>query len=520
MARRRSESKPETKPGVDLSLAGKHRFDQLNARRQGFIKRCENYAMLTIPKECLPGGQDQNTSSIQHDWSSVGAQLVNHVTSKIVTTLFSPGMPFFRLDPDIKLAASLAEKGIEENDLKGALVAGEQRAIKVLDQKELRPKLFETIRGLVITGNKLLDLSDDSNPRAIAVKDYVCKRSMSGRAQEILHYEKVLYDELTEDAQAASPAKPKGEDGYVDYVRWFKRKGNKWYLRISINNADLGEAFAKDWAEDEFPVYPLCWDLADKHDYGTGLVEDNAGDFGILSTLTESELKAAILASDFRWLANPGGVGDIEEFKHSQTGDVIPGVATDLSLVAHNSASALQAISASGDKVINRLARTFLMGSAVTRDAERVTAEEIRMQAAELETSLGGVYSRLAITIQLPLANWLLKQIDVSVKGTRLTPTIVTGIAALSRNAEAQQMMSALTSLGVLNNLQEIILKRLKLAPIITTIFGAYGINAEQYTLTEEQVAQQQEAEQQAAQETAAQQEINKAGATRLANQE
>lgn len=512
----RSGYKPEKKEQPTGNLNGFQRWNQLNSVRKGFLRRCEEYAAMTIPKECLPNGVNQNSQSIQHDWSSVGAQLVNHLTNKLVTALFSPGMPFFRLDPNDRMEKMLKEAGVEDKDMRGSLVAGETKALKVMDQKAIRPKLHETCRGLIITGNRLLDLLDPDNPRSIGIKDYCVKRSMAGKPQEILHYERLLWDELTEDAQAASPSKPKGEEGYVDYVRWFRKEKGKWKLYVSINGQDLGEEFRDSWDEGKFPLYPLCWDLADKHNYGTGLVEDYSGDFGVLSTLTESELKAAILASDFRWLANPAGVGDIEEFKESQTGDVIPGVAEDLSLVAHVSTNALQMIGASAERVVQRLGRAFLLGSSMTRDAERVTAEEIRLQANELETSLGGVYSRLAVDMQLPIAIWLLKQIKVDIQGTDLVPTIVTGIAALSRNAEAQQLIMALSSLQAVAQVPPAMLDRLKLSAIISTLFSAHGIVADDYVLSEEEytkLVQQREA---AAQEQAAQQMMNQAGAKRL----
>lgn len=52
----------------------------------------------------------------------------------------------------------------------------------------------------------------------------------------------------------------------------------------------------------------------------------------------------------------------------------------------------------------------FLLNSAVQRQGERVTAEEIRYVAGELEDTLGGVYSILAQELQLPLAKRLLNQ--------------------------------------------------------------------------------------------------------------
>lgn len=515
----RSASKRPKGPALFINHNGLQRFKQLDAVRQGMIRRFESYASVTVPKVCLPDGVNQNSSSIQHDWTSVGAQLVNHVSNKITMALFQPGLPFFRLDPNKALGDKFKAEGIKDTDVRSALVAGEQRALKIMDQEAIRPKLYEAVRALVVVGNSLLDLSDPKAPRVVGIKHYVVKRSISGDVQEILHRERVLFDELTDDVQAVAPHRNQGEEAYVEYVRWFKRQGKKWVMRISVDGLDLGERFTSTWTLDKFPVYPLVWDLADEHNYGTGLVEDYAGDFGTLSTLSESEIKAAILVSDFRWLANPAGVGDIEEFKRSSTGDVIPGVATDLSLVAHVSTNALQQIGVSAERVISRLGRAFLMGGAVTRDAERVTAEEIRMVAQELETSLGGVYSRLAVDLQLPIARWLLLQIDVDIEGTDLVPSIVTGLAALSRNAEAQQLALFLAALSTIANVGETILPWLKLNAIISTMAAAYGIDPSNYVLTEEEYKAMMAAQQAQQQEAMAQQAATQAGADRLSKE-
>lgn len=514
MARSASKKRPEGRE-FKPAFNGLQRWNQLTAIRSGMMSRFEQYASVTIPKVCLPEGVTQNTASIQHDWSSVGAQAVNHLTNKLVIALFQPGMPFFRLDPDEKLRKQMEAAGVAEDVLRDALVGGEQRALQVMDQKAVRPKVHEAIRNLVVVGNVLLDLFDEDNPRAIGIKNYAVKRSISGKVQEIVHYEKVLYDELDDAAKEVVPPKY-GEDSYVEYVRWFTKRHTKWNVNISVDGQDLGEQFSQTWNEDNFHLYPVVWDLADNHDYGTGLVEDYAGDFGTLSTLSEAEIKAAVLASDFRWLANPAGVGDIEEFKRSRTGDVIPGVTSDLALVAHVGTGALQSIGMSVERVIQRIGRGFLLGTAVTRQAERVTAEEIRMQANELETSLGGVYSRLAVDMQLPISRWLLRQIGVSIEGTTLIPTIITGLAALSRNAEAQQLGSFLSALAGVGTLPPDVLARLKLSPVISTLASAYGITASQYVKSEEEVAQEQQQAQAQQQEMMAQQEAAKAGAANL----
>jgi ribosome-binding protein aMBF1 (putative translation factor) len=53
-------------------------------------------------------------------------------------------------------------------------------------------------------------------------------------------------------------------------------------------------------------------------------------------------------------------------------------------------------------QTMQRLARAFLVTSAVVRQAERVTAEEVHKVAQELEEVLGAVYSEQVVTFQMP----------------------------------------------------------------------------------------------------------------------
>jgi len=141
------------------------------------------------------------------------------------------------------------------------------------------------------------------------------------------------------------------------------------------------------------------------------------------------------------------------------------------------------------------------------------------MQAMELETSLGGVYSRLAVELQLPIVTWLLRQIDVTLNGTQLIPTIVTGLAALSRNAEAQQLSMFLASLAQLATLPPEVLARLKLSATISVLASAQGITASKYVKDEEVVQQEQAAAQEQAVNQQATVDAAKEGARAMANE-
>jgi hypothetical protein len=97
---------------------------------------------------------------------------------------------------------------------------------------------------------------------------------------------------------------------------------------------------------------------------------------------------------------------------------------------------------------IERLERSlgfaFLLNQSVQRSGERVTAEEIKFLAQELEDVLAGTYSLLAQELQLRLAKVMLRRGQEQGKIMKLPksvqPTIVTGLEALSRGHDLMKL--------------------------------------------------------------------------------
>ena len=89
-----------------------------------------------------------------------------------------------------------------------------------------------------------------------------------------------------------------------------------------------------------------------------------------------------------------------------------------------------------------------MLNSAVQRNAERVTAEEVRFMAQELETSLGGVYSILSQELQLPLIKILIFRMEkqgrmpVFPKNV-IKPQIITGMEALGRGQDLNKLANS-----------------------------------------------------------------------------
>jgi hypothetical protein len=495
----------------------------MSAQRQGFLNRCQKYAGFTIPKLCPPTGYDQNTTELQHDFQAVGAQAVNHLANKIMLALFAPSRPFFRLDADQKLLAEMKALGVDQNKITEMLSEGEKAAVAELDKRALRPKLYDAVKHLIVTGNALMILGEDV--RVIGLKNYCVRRSMTGKVLEIIFADKLMFDELDPEVQEtcknwAGARYRNQEDIEVTLYRWIKREPNGDYTMSQwVDEQRLPAVFSGQWPEDKLPYRVLTWDLSDDADYGTGLVEDYQGDFAGLTTLSRAQIEGAILASEFRWLVDPAGMTRPEDFEQSANGAAIPGRDGDVSIVQSGKAGDLQIVINVASEYVQRIGRGFLLGSSVTRDAERVTAEEIRMQAQELETSLGGAYSRLAVDFQIPMSYWLLDIIGMQVRGQALRPSIVTGLEALSRSGDLDELKLWLNDMAQTQNFPDEMRAVLKMDAIARALAVPRRIKVDSFLKSPEELAQERKiAEQQQMAMMAQQRGIEAAGTVVEAN--
>tara|TARA_R100001530_G_scaffold117354_1_gene84488 strand:- start:258 stop:782 length:525 start_codon:yes stop_codon:yes gene_type:complete len=137
------------------------------------------------------------------------------------------------------------------------------------------------------------------------------------------------------------------------------------------------------------------------------------------------------------------------------------------------------------------------MNSSVRRDAERVTAEEIRIAYQELEIALGGVYSILSQEFQLPLVQLLMNKMQKEKKLPKfpdesLKPLIVTGVEALGRGQDLNELAGFLQHLAPLG--PEVAMRELNVNEYIGRLAASLGIDTEGLLKTEEEKQQEQQA--------------------------
>jgi hypothetical protein len=457
----------------------------------------ERYAALTIPKICLPDGFHELNSDQSHDYQSLGAQAVNHLCNKLMLAMFAPSRPFAKLVPGKKAKAAALSAGLTSTQLDQILAEGERTAIKELDSRGQRPQLYRLLRHIVVSGNALLVLTK-RGLRVIALRNYVVKRNIWGEVTTVVIREKVKFDELDEKIVKMLRQRYQ-DDTEVSFYKWVVRESNGSYTMTQwVDEVRLPKEFDGRWPADRMPYQAITWDIADESDYGTGLVEEYIGDLEATSVLSESVVDGGVLGTEYRWMVNPNGQTSIDDLNNSENGDALPGLPSDVAPTQGGNPQAIATAEKILDRYERRIARGFLMGSSVIRDAERVTTEEVRLTANELETAYGGVYSTLAASLQVPVAYWLFDTIDLKIKESDLDVTIVTGLDALSRNGDLDNFRLAMADMASVSTVPDNLAARVKWEEVGSFIGQGRNIDLNRFLMTDAEFAKVQEASAQA----------------------
>jgi hypothetical protein len=183
---------------------------------------------------------------------------------------------------------------------------------------------------------------------------------------------------------------------------------------------------------------------------------------------------------------------------------VIEGVATDVTFLHMEKYADFRVALETLQSIKTELSACFLLNSSVQRQGERVTAEEIRYMAKELEDALGGVYSVQSKEFQLPLVLVIKLQME---KGKRLPILpenkvkliITTGLEALGRSHDLVKLNAFTQEIQILG--PEVIKEYMNVSDYITRVANGTGVDPKGLVKSEEEVkANRAEAAQQAQQ--------------------
>lgn len=507
-------------------LTLEQRYAQLESDRLVFLDRARRASELTLPTLVPP--QSHSKSTIYYTpWQGIGARGVNNLASKLLLSLFPPNTPFFRLTADDftmdRLAGSPDKRAIVEEGL-----AKIERAVQTeIESTGMRSPLFLALKHLIVAGNILLYFPKDGGVRVYRLDSYVVKRDVMGDVLEIIAKDEVSPEMLSEDDRALlgppyeENEKDDKKETYFNEVReneknvkvfthWC-REDNKWVTYQEINKKQVPGSYGT-YPIDKPPMMALRWNAVDNEDYGRGYVEEYLGDLISLEGLSKAVVEASAVAAKVVFMVNPNGVTRIKDLTTAESGDVIIGKQDDVHSLQSEKQADMRIAFEAAKSIQDRLSMAFLLNSSVQRQAERVTAEEIRFMAGELEDALGGVYSVLSQELQFPMVMRLMdrltrqKRLPPLPKGV-VKPEIVTGLEALGRGHDLNRYLTLMKVLQPLG--PQIIAQFIRPNQYIRLVATSLGIDPNELVKTEEEIAQEQ---QQAAQMNAANQMMQLAG--------
>ena len=250
------------------------------------------------------------------------------------------------------------------------------------------------------------------------------------------------------------------------------------------------------------PYLALRWSRIDGEDYGRGFIEEYLGDLKALEGLSKAILEGSAAAARAIFLVRPNGTTKLKTISQAPNLAVRQGNADDVSVLQMDKFNDFRVARETLESIERRMAAAFLLNQSVQRDAERVTAEEIRFLANELETSLGGIYSLLSNELQLPLAKRIINSLEKQEKLPKLPkdtvePVIITGFEALGRGNDANKLATMTQTLaGTIG--PEALIQYLNVSDYIKRVGTGFGIDMKGLIKTEEQVQQEQQQAQQA----------------------
>ena len=469
-------------------------WEQMSACRSELMLRCETLSALTLPHICMPQGVTHESYAITHDYSSLGAQAAMHLVNKLHLTLFRPGVPFFRLKPNKQGKKELQANGVSEEALASPLSIVEIAAVKELDNSGQRPKLNTALEHLVVTGNVLL-ITEEDHFRVMGLRYWCVKRNYKGDWIKLVIKEEMCADELDESIQPYIPAYH--PETKVCLYKVLIRKGKKIQMTQWVNDVELPDEFKGSWPIAKCPYNVCTWLLPDESNYGIGLAQQYWGDLEVISELAQSVAEGAQVGTEMRWAVDPTSTTRADDLNSTKNGDFVSARKDDITPIYGGNPEAVNTSDALLQRYERRVSSGFLMQGAATRNAERVTAEEVRMQALELETAYGGTYSAIARDLQGPVALWCLARSGNPIDATGLEASVITGLDALTRNAELESLRAAMSDLGLMVNLPEPLQARLKWAPLAEFVGAGRGTNLKPFVMTDEEYAQIQQQQQQ-----------------------
>ena len=423
----------------------RERYSQLESGRTQFLDVAVEASELTLPYLVTRDEYKSGKRTLLQPFQSVGAKAVVTLSAKLMLAMLPPQTAFFKLQiRDDKIGEEIDPQTRSELDLSFSKI--ERNIMEYIAASSDRVVVHQALKHLIVSGNALIFMSKDGL-KHYPLNRFVVNRDGNGNVLEIVTKEmidrKVLGLERQVPSKEANGDYSSDEDDaeVYTYVRLDEGSG-RWLWHQEVDGEVLPGSRSTA-PKNASPWLVLRFNTVDGEDYGRGRVEEFIGDLRSLNGLAQALVEGASVASKVIFLVSPSATTKPGTLAKAGNGAIIQGRPEDVGVVQVGKTADFATAANLSTQIEKRILEAFLVMN--VRQAERVTAEEVRLTQLELEQSLGGLFSLLTVEFLIPYLNRILLVMQRGNQIPRLPkdlvrPKIVAGVNALGRGQDQQAL--------------------------------------------------------------------------------
>ena len=506
-------------------------YDSLQSERNYWLDRARRSASLTIPY-LIPLSNTptmENVDAFRLPWNGIGQRGTNSLCAKLLMAILPPTEAFFRftLDPVEmeKQELQMAEAGMAPEEIASAkseielsLNKLELSILRSIETSNDRVMVHEALMHLVVGGNCLMHIAEDGlriyplnqyvilrdpigEPLVAVIKETMAIDQLPASIRNELGKDKDEYGQLLDTNDPLPTGEPNKAVDIYTCVKW-EGESLEWFQEINKQEIEGTRGSAKKSVS---PWLPLRMASYQASSYGPGYIESAAiADLQTAEALSQAVAECALVSAQVKHLVKPAGVVNAKNLAEAPNGAYLPGNPEDVFTVRTDKGSDVGVAYTALQRIEQRLASTFML--AEMRDAERVTAEEARITAMQVEASLANVYAILTSEFQAP---YIRRRLDLYMRKGGMQklpeglvqPMVSVGLAGVGRGNDLEK------TARFINILQQSIgpegmAQYLNNSELIKRLASSMGISPLGLVKSEQQIAaEMQQAQQQAMQQ-------------------
>ena len=505
-------------------------FDNDDAQRQESLEAARHCAALSKPHILPPDGWNDG-DTLPQTFSALASRGITNLEGRLLLALFPVGQAFFRLKPASKFKYDPEVDPGMLQDFEDRLRINEMVMLARLEQDNqgqsnarragFRSRMRTAISQLLITGDVLLQMTDNYQIRVHRRDNYVQRRDTGGDILYMITKEQIDPLSLTESQiEMAFPDPEKLLNMPVDermcdlYTRidW-NPLSRTWVICQEVMGCKIVTA-----EEKVTPYFSVPYSLPPGGQYGRGIIEDNLGDVRAMNELTERLLDFAAISSKHLFALDYSSQVRPQDLT-LPTGSVIQarvqgGQVSDIGILRTDRAGDFNVVQTVRESLRRDLSAAMLMEAEQLPTYERASRLHVERVAMELEGALGGVYAPIADSLQIPLCERLMHNLEREgalppLPDDTVEVEAVTGISALSREGDQQRLMQLL---GQISQMGPDMLGRIDRGLLLDIMVRHSGIYEPGLVKSDEQVAEEQAAAQQQQQQSMMAEQMTAAG--------